>query len=396
MEISSNELAMQIEKSDIKIIDIRTTEAYNGWKLWGEKRGGHIKGAKSLPLKWINFTNWIEIVQHKDINPDDAIIIYGYSLDEAKQVSNLFYEWGYENIKLYKHFVDEWTCNPNLPMEKLARYRHLVSADWAKQLISGKKPDEYNSDKFLVIHTHYNNRDAYLSGHIRGAIDMNTLALESPETWNRRTPEEMKNALEKHGITSDTTVVLYGKFMSSDNADEYPGSPADLTAAIRNAMIMLYAGVKDIRILDGGFQSWHDAGYQIDTTDVPKVTINEFGLSIPQKPELIMDMPQAKQILKAADAELVCIRSYKEYTGEVSGYDYIKSKGRIPGVVFSESGSDAYHMENYRNFDGSIREFREVAIMWQNLDITPDKHLAFYCGTGWRASEAWFSAWLMG
>ena len=28
--------------------------------------------------------------------------------------------------------------------------------------------------------------------------------------------------------------------------------------------------------------------------------------------------------------------------------------------------------------------------------IVLEKHIAFYCGTGWRASEAFFSAWLMG
>jgi 3-mercaptopyruvate sulfurtransferase SseA len=26
--------------------------------------------------------------------------------------------------------------------------------------------------------------------------------------------------------------------------------------------------------------------------------------------------------------------------------------------------------------------------------ITPDKHVAYYCGTGWRASETWFCAYL--
>ena len=28
--------------------------------------------------------------------------------------------------------------------------------------------------------------------------------------------------------------------------------------------------------------------------------------------------------------------------------------------------------------------------------ITPDKRVAFYCGTGWRTSETWFYAYLMG
>jgi thiosulfate/3-mercaptopyruvate sulfurtransferase len=92
----------------------------------------------------------------------------------------------------------------------------------------------------------------------------------------------------------------------------------------------------------------------------------------------------------------VCVRSYPEYIGEVSGYNYIEKKGRIPGAIFGNCGSDAYHMENYRNTDHTVREAQEVAAIWKETGITPNKHLAFYCGTGWRGSEAWFNAWLMG
>jgi thiosulfate/3-mercaptopyruvate sulfurtransferase len=98
-------------------------------------------------------------------------------------------------------------------MDSLERYQQLVSAEWINDLISGKIPQHYNNNKYVIVHAHYRNRNAYLSGHIPGAIELDTLALEAPETWNRRTPEELKAALEQHGITSGTTVILYGKFM---------------------------------------------------------------------------------------------------------------------------------------------------------------------------------------
>jgi thiosulfate/3-mercaptopyruvate sulfurtransferase len=34
--------------------------------------------------------------------------------------------------------------------------------------------------------------------------------------------------------------------------------------------------------------------------------------------------------------------------------------------------------------------------MWAEWGITPDKTVSFYCGTGWRASLAWFYAYIMG
>ncbi|GAB2775681.1 sulfurtransferase [Salinimicrobium soli] len=379
-----------------KIIDVRSVDAYNGWRLKNEERGGHIKGARSLPVKWTKYMDWIESVRHKEILPKDEIILYGYTSEEVQKVAEQFTKADYPMISIYEDFLTEWVTDERNPMEKLPNYRHLVSAEWVKKLISGDRPAEYDDDKFVVVHSHYRNRDAYLSGHIPGAIDMDTNALESPETWNRRSPQELKKALEEHGITADTTVVLYGKFMFPDNDDEFPGSAAGDIGAIRNAFIMMYAGVKDVRVLNGGFQSWEDAGYEVSTEDVPKEPVSEFGAEIPANPQLAVDVPEAKQMLAAQDAELVCVRSYPEYIGEVSGYNYIEAKGRIPGAIFADCGSDAYHMENYRNVDHTTREFHETEENWRKNGITPDKHLAFYCGTGWRGSEAWFNAWLMG
>ncbi len=395
-EISTDQLSQILDEPAYSIVDVRPADAYNGWSLQNEKRGGHIKNAKSLPAKWINYLDWIEVVRKKQISPGLKVIVYGYDKAETDAVAERFIKSGYERVFAYYHFIDAWSANPALPMQKLERFQHLVSAGWVNTLISGREPQHYNNDKFVVVHAHYRNRDAYLSGHIPGAIDMDTLALEAPDTWNRRSPEELKKALEAHGITHDTTVVLYGKFMFPDNADEFPGSAAGDIGAIRNAFIMMYAGVKDVRILNGGFQSWKDAGLPVDYEDVPKKPILDFGSTIPTKPELAIDTPEAKEILASPTAELVCVRSWSEYIGEVSGYNYIEAKGRISGAVFADCGSDAYHMENYRNFDHTTREYHEVEEIWKHNGITPDKHLAFYCGTGWRGSEAWFNAWLMG
>jgi thiosulfate/3-mercaptopyruvate sulfurtransferase len=38
----------------------------------------------------------------------------------------------------------------------------------------------------------------------------------------------------------------------------------------------------------------------------------------------------------------------------------------------------------------------EIARVWLEGGIRPDMRIAFYCGTGWRASLAFFYAWLMG
>ena len=41
--------------------------------------------------------------------------------------------------------------------------------------------------------------------------------------------------------------------------DPFPGSSAGQLAALRCAFILLYAGVEDVRVLNGGLQAWLDA-----------------------------------------------------------------------------------------------------------------------------------------
>jgi thiosulfate/3-mercaptopyruvate sulfurtransferase len=395
-EISGGELLKILDRGDVTIIDVRPSDAYNGWAMRGEKQGGHVKNARSLPLKWLNYYDWIEIVRSKNIPRENTIVIYGYKTDDLERAASAFLKAGYYNLISYNHFEDEWSGNMNFPVQYLPRFKNLVYPGWVNMLISGVKPPLYENNNFRIIHAHYRNRDAYLSGHIPLATDIDTLELEAPETWNRRTPEELKAAFERNGITANTTVVLYGKYMSPDRRDPFPGSAAGDIGAMRCAFIMMYAGVKDVRVLNGGFQSWIDEGLPVHYNNLRKIPVKDFGSLIHARAELAVDTPEAKRMLKDPGSDLVCVRSLSEYLGEESGYNYIEKKGRIPGAIFADSGSDAYHMENYRNVDHTVREYHETYRNWEKRGITPDKHLAFYCGTGWRGSEAFFNAWLMG
>ncbi|SQC71646.1 thiosulfate sulfurtransferase ynjE [Klebsiella pneumoniae] len=89
----------------------------------------------------------------------------------------------------------------------------------------------------------------YLLSHIPGAGYIDTNEVESEPLWNKVSDAQLKAMLAKHGIRHDTTVILYGR---------------DVYAAARVAQIMLYAGVKDVRLLDGGWQTWSDAGLPVE------------------------------------------------------------------------------------------------------------------------------------
>ena len=50
----------------------------------------------------------------------------------------------------------------------------------------------------------------YKKGHIPGAVHINTDEVEEGPVWNRLSDAELEQFALKNGITTDTTVILYG------------------------------------------------------------------------------------------------------------------------------------------------------------------------------------------
>lgn len=53
-------------------------------------------------------------------------------------------------------------------------------------------------------------------------------------------------------------------------------------------------------------------------------------------------------------------------------------------------------MSDFQHADGTMKWAREIADFWAEQGLHPGVQLGFYCGTGWRASLAFYYAWLMG
>lgn len=394
--ISTDTFADHAHSPDHTLLDIRSVAAYNGWPRHGAARGGHVPGAKSLPMRWTKYMDWVEVPEDKGMDPEAPLTIYGHDADDVDAIAAKFERLGFEQLYTYHRFNDDWAANPERPLRAMARYEQLVYPEWLNALLNGGTSEAVRGDDVVLCHAHYNYRTDYEQGHIPGAIPLNTNWLEDPETWDRRPPEELKQVLADLGIHQNTTVVCYGRFSFPTYEHDFPAQSAGHLGAMRCAALMLYAGVGDVKVLNGGLNRWEDEGLPLSTEDVEPTPVDDFGAEVPLCPEYMIDIPEAQALIDADDGELVSVRSWEEFIGERSGYHYIEAKGRIPGAVFGNCGSDAYHMENYRNFDYTTREFQEIEQKWAEAGVVPKKHVAFYCGTGWRGSEAFMNAYLMG
>lgn len=396
--IDIDELTELARRGDVQVVDARPMAAYNGWRLDGEPRGGHIPGAVAFPHSWalkVRDANLVHRLENKGLDPKGPIVVYGSGQGEARSLARRLGELGYRDVSILRGGFADWAARPDVEVKSLPKFERLVPPRWLHRLLHGKAVAEVPEGRFAVYHVNYGVPEEYAKGHIPGAFHLDTNSLESSKDWNRRSPEELEAALRDLGISRHTTVIVYGRDSAMDPSEQKPGRIAGQIAATRAAAILLYAGVEDVRLLDGGFNAWIAQGYGVETEPNVPEPVTDFGAAIPAVPDYFIDYDEAVELIEDPDGELVSIRSAAEHRGQTSGYNYIEELGDIPGAVWANCGTDAYHMQHYRNVDNTMRDFNEIASNWEKLGIVPDKKVAFYCGTGWRASETFFYAYLM-
>lgn len=385
--ISTKDLKKNLEKKDWIIVDTRLNDAFNGWKLDGVKRGGHIKGAVDFSANWLKVDDkekdkkLQEALKAKGITGDKNVVLYDTNGKDAKEVADYLVKNGIKNI--YTYNFKEWAEDESLSLESYVNYQMIVPASWINDLVKGNKPENYNGTSYKIFETSWGDEaKEYKAGHIPGAVHINTDEVEEGPVWNRLSDDRLEKFALNNGITADTTVILYGD---------------DPMPAYRVATILKYMGVKDVRVLNGGYAAWKTAGYEQETKVNAKAPVSAFGLKVPANKGYIVDMPGAKEILADKNgSRLVDIRSWDEHIGKTSGYDYIKEKGRPAGAVWGHAGTDNSNLQDFRNIDLTMKNGNEILSMWKEWGITPDQKLSFFCGTGWRAAEVLFYSDVMG
>ncbi|OLQ74941.1 thiosulfate sulfurtransferase [Photobacterium proteolyticum] len=379
MATTFDELA-KLPPSDIQVIDCRSSNNYNGWPEASQTRGGHFPGAINFDSDWLSTLrppHLEQLLQSKGIELTKPTFLY-CEPEKANVLLKQLDSIGINNVSTISQKISDYSGQ----LDHLAKFEKLVTPQWLKQVIDGEQALYAPEKGFKVVEVAWGPPTKYLAAHIPGSLYLNTNNIESEPWWNRVDDQKLAETIKQLGIRFDTTVVLYGR---------------DNTAAARAASILMYAGVDDVRLLNGGWKSWVNAGYRTEPmlNKAPKHV--DFGRPIPSRPELIIDVPEARAILDDPEHKsLVSIRSWEEYIGNTSGYKYIKPKGRITGSKWGHAGSDAYHLEDFRNPDDTMISADIIEAFWKDWGINELQKVSFYCGTGWRASETFFYAYVMG
>jgi 3-mercaptopyruvate sulfurtransferase SseA len=264
----------------------------------------------------------------------------------------------------------------------LPRWQQLVTPAWVAGLVAGAPLVAAPAQEWRLFEIGFGAAEEFSLGHIPRAGYIDTAQLEEGPLWNKVPDYALLALLLGHGIRHDTTVVLYGR---------------NRLAAARAAHLMLYAGVEDVRLLDGGFDAWRRSDLPV-VQGAPRRYRNafEFGVDFPAHPEYLLDMQQARGVLEQADGALVSTRTWNEFIGKTSGYRYIEARGDIAGARWGRSGGDDdINSMTELHHDGRMKPAADIRAIWRAAGVRREQRTVFYCGTGWRASLAFFYAWLM-
>ena len=255
----------------------------------------------------------------------------------------------------------------------------LLSPVELKRLIND--PRYQSNQKLIIVFVGFGKQTEYKNGFIPGSMYLDTNLIEGGPLWNLVSLEQLEKVINELGISNETTVIVYGD---------------KIMAATRVAWAFMYAGLEDVRLLDGGIDAWKALGYS--TEEHPSNRLESKGTFklLQPKSNYLSTRNDVKRDIHDQDSIVVDVRSWNEYSGKTTGYDYMKEKGRIPNAVWGYAGSDPHHMEDYEEKNGVLKNLEEIVKLWNESGITSEKKVIFYCGTGWRASEAFFIAHLLG
>ncbi len=206
-------------------------------------------------------------------------------------------------------------------------------------------------------------RCAKIAGAIRTDLATDFADPSDPIKGSRPLPDlgRLQARVRLWGVNDDTSVVVY----------DHDGS----LQAARAWWVLKWAGLADVRILDGGFPAWAAAGLPTDHS-APTPEPGNATLSGDRLP--VMDAAQSA--LMARDGVLIDTRISPNYEGGIVGPGEPR-RGHIPGArsIPAASNLDAH---------GAFADSAALRALYASVGADGGRPVGIYCGAGVSAAHA--------
>lgn len=172
-------------------------------------------------------------------------------------------------------------------------------------------------------------------------------------------PADLQTALRRLGVHRDRPVVVY---------DDVGG-----LSAARAWWVLRWAGLADVRLLDGGLAAWVAAGHAT-TTDLWHPPAGDVLVQAGS----LATLDAADAALLARSGILLDARAAERYRGDVEPLDPVA--GHIPGAICAPTS------ENLAP-DGRFLHPALLRSRFERLGVRADERVGVYCGSGITAAH---------
>lgn len=223
-----------------------------------------------------------------------------------------------------------------------------------------------NDKNFVLIDV--SQKQLYDTSHIEGAIYANVKEFMDSNNPHPTlaSDETIQEALRELGINNSSKIVIY-----SHNSKEAIFDVSYL------AFVLLYSGLEDVSILDGGYMAWVFENNLHVSSLAPKV--KEGTIVIKPKKHLLA----TKKDIQKSDAKILDARSYDDYYG-ITRSDGVLRVGHIKGAKSS------YFATKFLK-DNTIRSKNELnQIYVSGHELSSDDEIVVYNRDAVSASMEFF------
>jgi thiosulfate/3-mercaptopyruvate sulfurtransferase len=240
----------------------------------------------------------------------------------------------------------------------MTRSSVLVTADELAAALSSDTPPVVLDVRWRLDRP--DGRPAYLDGHIPGAVyaDLDHELAQHGEPGDGRHPlppvEALQEAARGWGLNDGDAVVVYDDLKNLSSA--------------RAWWLLRYAGVADVRLLDGSLRAWTGSGRELVGGETA-VEPGDVTLSYGALPTLSIEEAGALP----ATGVLLDARAGERYRGETEPID--PRAGHIPGAL------NAPATENV-DANGRFLGSEQLRERFEAIGVRADAPVGVYCGSG--------------
>jgi thiosulfate/3-mercaptopyruvate sulfurtransferase len=255
-----------------------------------------------------------------------------------------------------------WSCGKNKsPLAKETSHNYLIESTELAKVI------DLPSTKILD----FRSQELYSRSHILNAINISRKDIEDssyPYSGVIPSKNQLEKLFSKLGIQTQDTIILY--------------DDKGMCEAARLWWILQNYDFHNVRILNGGFESWQATNGRTSKV-APKFLASNFKL--PDNPSMSCIVSN-KDVLDAISANAVIIdtRTIEEFEGTYMKPGS-KRAGRIPNSIHIDWALNI-------NFDGDqkFKSRHEIEKNYAHLNLEESERIIVYCHSGVRSAHTTF------